>query len=156
MSPTADVFGAIAATGPVSPRGVPAAGVDASVALARADANLRAAPADIAEARFWLQAAIGQAIGQKDVGRAMSRLGALHAAAGSSGEGMARARVLWEIAAAQGDALALCSLAAMYERGIGVPKDHERAKTFFSRAAGAGGCSDAASALPKPLSALKR
>jgi TPR repeat protein len=47
----------------------------------------------------------------------------------------ASAVLLWQTAAARGDAVAMYNLGALYERGIGVAADLARARTWYKRAA---------------------
>lgn len=148
--PVGDVFTVIANTPNVSPRGDSADGVDIATALARSDGSLKAVPPDHAEARFWLSKAIALALGQKEMTAALTQLGTLYANREGGTRSYANARILWEIAAAQGDPTALCSLGRLYAQGLGVPKAPARAEEFFAKARKLGSCDPATAALRRP------
>lgn len=148
--PVSDVFSAIANTPDLSPRGDSAEGVDIATALARSDGSLKAVPPDHAEARFWLSKAIALALGQKEMTAALTQLGTLYANREGGQRSYAYARILWELAAAQGDPTALCSLGRLYAQGLGVSKDPARAEELFAKARKLGNCDPATAALRRP------
>lgn len=146
-----DVLGPHSTSSDTSPRGTPVAGVDRQGALLIADKFLQAKPPDREEARFWLERAIRLHLERKDIRWAFTQLGTLYTQRGGSAENYLRAKVLWEIAGAQGDPVALCFLGALYEHGLGVPVDRERAVKFYAQARQNGGCGGAATTLaPQP------
>jgi hypothetical protein len=136
-----------------SPIGQRVAGVGVTQALARANASLRQEPPDYTKARFWLRKAIGKSLGSKEMTWALTQLGTLHAVDGASPTEYARARMLWELAAAQGDAMATCLLGALNQKGLGGPADAERAKTLYAQAQKLGGCKQAENPAQQPLPA---
>jgi Sel1 repeat len=134
-----------------SPRGQAVSGVGVADALVRAEARLRQTPPDYAEARFWLRKAVGMSLGSKEMTWALTQLGTLYAVDGASQTDYARARMLWELAAAQGDAVALCFLGALHQKGLGGPADIGRAKSLYAQARKLGGCKDAQNPAQRPL-----
>jgi hypothetical protein len=143
---------AVLATGGVSPRGRPAAGVGAEAALALADNHLHGhegAARDQGEASFWLRHALSQAVAPEPMKWALTQLGTIYAAPEGFEPDFAKARLVWEIAGAMGDPIALCFNAQLYEHGLGVTKHAGHARTLYERARQAGGCSGLEQALAR-------
>ncbi|MDX2158442.1 MAG: tetratricopeptide repeat protein [Hyphomicrobiaceae bacterium] len=125
-----------------SPLGHATEGVDLDEALKRADAELSgpAGERDIGEAKFWLRRALGLGLGNQRLVWALTQLGTLYANAQGSPADYDSARLLWELAAAKGDTVALCFLASMHEHGLGIASDRQQALALYERAKGLGGC----------------
>ena len=51
-----------------------------------------------------------------------------------------KARMLWEIAAFNGDAIAMCFLGTLAENGLGSKVDRGKALEYYKRAKESGGC----------------
>lgn len=133
----------VLSTGGISPRGRATNGVDGASALRAADAHLHGTgqvPRDQGEASFWLRHALSQPIDHDSMKWAYTQLGSLYAQPDGFAPDYAKARLLWEIAGALGDPVALCFNAALYEHGLGVPKHRDLARALYERARGAGGC----------------
>ena len=142
------VFKDVNSAGAISPRGQPAASVDVAAALALADQNLRGqrSPTENEEAEFWLKRALGARIGGEDVGWALTQLGTIYAQSEQRPRDYAKARTLWEMAAAQGDPVAHCFLGSLYEHGLGLKADRQLARRHFEMAGAHGACRGAADA----------
>jgi peptidoglycan hydrolase-like protein with peptidoglycan-binding domain len=128
---------------PRSPAGIAAVSLRSGAQrLARAASSETAGKAS--EAAYWyrLAAADGEAKGFTNLGTLLVR--------GQGGEKAdpAAARLLWLVAAAHGEPVAMFNLGAMYERGIGVDADKEAARKWYERAAAHGH--------PQARDALKR
>jgi hypothetical protein len=134
----ADVFTA----GPQSPRGEPAANVDLSTALKMADYNLHGVerPADRVEAEFWLKKALSLTASHAQLRWALTQLGTMSAQPVSGPPDYDKARMLWEIAAFNGDAIAMCFLGTLAENGLGSKVDRGKALEYYKRAKEIGGC----------------
>lgn len=132
----------ILATTGVSPRGRATAGVDATTALALADRHLHGVelPRDQGEASFWLRHALSQPLEPDTMRWSLTQLGTLHAAPDGFEPDYAKARLLWEVAGALGDPVAMCFNASLYEYGLGIPKHKQLANALYERARNAGGC----------------
>jgi MFS family permease len=134
---------ALLAQGPVSPRGVPAAGASADQALRRADRALagNGEGRDQAEAAYWLRHALQLRLDAVQLGWALTQLGSIHASPEpGAAPDHAAAHRLWEAAALAGDPVATCFLARLYAQGLGVAQDMRRAGQLQDRARRAGAC----------------
>ncbi|MGE0855572.1 MAG: tetratricopeptide repeat protein, partial [Hyphomicrobiaceae bacterium] len=134
-----------------SERGLDTANVNIDEALKRADRLISEADAsrDADEAKFWLRRALVLGLGDRRMGWAMTQLGTLYASPRSGPPDYATARVLWELSAAQGDPVAFCFLATLYEQGLGVPAQPAEALANYRRARANGGCRDVDAAIAR-------
>jgi hypothetical protein len=126
-----------------SPRGVDAANANFEEALKRADESLSGAERggpDRREAKFWLRKALSTGLGDARLLWAMTQLGTFYASPESEPADFASARILWELAAAKGDPVALCFLASLAESGLGAPRNAQQALSLYQRAKANGGC----------------
>lgn len=141
----------ILATSGVSPRGRSAVGVDASTALALADSHLHGVELarDPGEAAFWLRHALSLPLEPETMRWALTQLGTLLAAPDGFEPDYVKARLLWEVASALGDPVAMCFNASLYEYGLGVPKHRALANALYERARNAGGCTGLDEALAR-------
>jgi len=128
--------------GTQSPRGEIATDVDLPTALRLADYNLHGVdrPIDRAEAEFWLKKAMSLTASHSQIRWAMTQLGTLSAEPVTGAPDYEKARLLWEISAANGDPIAMCFLGTLMENGLGLAADRSKALEQFKRARGAGGC----------------
>lgn len=126
-----------------SPHGVAAGNIGLEDALRRADRSLSkpdgTAP-DRREAKFWLRKALSAGLGDERLLWAMTQLGTIYASPEGEAPDFASARILWELASAKGDPVALCFLASLFEGGLGVAKDTTQALSLYQRAKANGGC----------------
>ena len=60
-----------------------------------------------------------------------------------------KARMLWEISAANGDPVAMCFLGTLLEFGLGAPADRGKALDQYKRAKEFGGCPNADEAIAR-------
>lgn len=143
----ADVFSA----GYQSPRGEIATNVDLSTALKLADYNLHGIdrPVDRAEAEFWLKKAMSLTASHSQIRWAVTQLGTLQADPINGPPDYEKARILWEIAATNGDPIAMCFLGTLLEFGLGQPADKAKALQQFKRAKDFGGCPNADEAIAR-------
>lgn len=132
----------ILATTGTSPRGRASNGIDAATALALADRHLHGVelPRDPGEASYWLRHALSMPLDPEAMRWALTQLGTLHAAPDGFEPDYAKARLLWEVAGALGDPVAMCFNASLYEYGLGVAKHRQLANALYERARNAGGC----------------
>ena len=132
-------------TGLQSPRGEAAADVDLPTALRLADYNLHGIdrPVDRAEAEFWLKKAMSLTASHSQLRWAMTQLGTLQAEPVAGAPNYDKARILWEVAAANGDPVAMCFLGTLLEYGLGVTADRAKALDYFKRSKDYGGCPNA-------------
>lgn len=128
--------------GPQSPRGETAASIDLPTALRLADQHLHGIerPIDRAEAEFWLKKALSLTASHTQLRWAMTQLGTLAAQPVSGLPDYEKARLLWEISAANGDPIALCFLGTLAENGLGAPADRGKALEYYKRSKEIGGC----------------
>ncbi len=132
---------AIVAVPEISTRGEQAATIDLAGALSKADQSLSGTSnADKDEAKYWLRRSLALGLGEQRLVWALTQLGTLYAAPAVGAPDYASARTLWELAAAQGDPIALCFLASLHEHGLGGPKDEVRALVLYRNAKTHGGC----------------
>jgi hypothetical protein len=124
----------------VSPRGRSAVDVDLTTALKLADDGLHGAAADRQESAFWLRKSLALVLNQDEVKWALTQLGSTFAAPASGPPDYTKARLIFEIAGAQGDPVANCFLGSIHELGLGVPPSKPAALGYFKTAKAAGGC----------------
>jgi hypothetical protein len=124
----------------VSPRGRSAVDTDLTTALRLADEGLHGAAADRQESAFWLRKSLALVLNQDEVKWALTQLGSTYAAPASGPPDYTKARLIWEIAAAQGDPVASCFLGSVHEKGLGVVAAKATALGYFNAAKAAGGC----------------
>ncbi len=124
----------------VSPRGRSAVDTDLTTALRLADEGLHGAAADRHESAFWLRKSLALVLNQDEVKWALTQLGSTYAAPASGPPDYTKARLIWEIAAAQGDPVASCFLGSVHEKGLGVVATKTTALGYFTAAKAAGGC----------------
>ena len=137
--------------GTQSPRGEIATDVDLPTALRLADYNLHGVdrPIDRAEAEFWLKKAMSLTASHSQIRWAMTQLGTLSAEPVSGTPDYEKARLLWEISAANGDPVAMCFLGTLMEHGLGLAADRSKALEQFKRARAAGGCPNSDEAITR-------
>jgi hypothetical protein len=128
------------AVGAISPRGASGAGVSPSRALENANAQLTGPSRDADEAGFWLRRYITQTLGNDRTQRALTQLGSVYAEPSSGAPDYVKARLLWEIASASGDPVAMCFLGLLSENGLGGPADRKAALSWYERSKQSGGC----------------
>ena len=125
----------------VSTRGESATSIDLAGALKKADQSLEGSSSpDKEEAKYWLRRSLGLGLGEQRLVWALTKLGTLYASPATGDADYVSARTLWELAAAQGDPIALCFLASLYEHGLGVAPDEVRALILYRNAKTHGGC----------------
>jgi len=126
----------------VSPRGVSAAGLPLSKLLENATASAISggSPSDTEEAAFWRKRYIAGALGDDRTMRALTQLGSVYAEPSGRQPDFVRARLMWEMASAIGDPVAMCFLGQLHENGLGVAADRKAALQWYERARQAGGC----------------
>jgi hypothetical protein len=124
----------------VSPRGRSAVDTDLTTALRLADEGLHGAAADRLESAFWLRKSLALVLNQDEVKWALTQLGSTYAAPASGPPDYTKARLIWEIAAAQGDPVASCFLGSVHANGLGVVATKATALGYFNAAKAAGGC----------------
>lgn len=138
---TLTTLSGILAVPEVSTQGEEAGSVDLAEALKRADKHLAGSTdGDKQEARFWLRRALALGLGDQRLVWALTQLGTIYAAPASGAPDYAAARTLWELAAAQGDPVALCFLASLHEHGLGTDRNEVRALVLYRNAKAHGGC----------------
>ena len=101
--------------------------------------NNNAGP-DRREAKFWLRKALSAGLADERLLWAMTQLGTLYASPAGGVADFDSARILWELAAANGDPVALCFLASLQEGGFGTPKNPAEALSLYRQAKARGGC----------------
>lgn len=138
---TLTTLSSILAVPDVSTRGEQATLIDLAGALKKADQSLAGtSSADKAEAKYWLRRSLALGLGEQRLVWAMTQLGTLYASPATGAPDYASARALWEVAAAQGDPIAMCFLASLHEHGLGVARDEVRALVLYRNAKTHGGC----------------
>jgi len=129
------------ATSTTSPRGVSAAGVSAAKSLEHANAQLQGPNRDTEEAGFWLRRYLQASLSEDRMLRVMTQLGSTYAEPdGARAPDYVKARLLWEMASAAGDPVAMCFLGLVHEHGLGVPASRSDALHWFERSKKSGGC----------------
>lgn len=130
------------AVGATSPRGVSAAGVPLPKTLENANVQLLAAGAarDTEEGAFWLKQFITGTLGDERTVRVLTQLGSVYAEPNGGVPDFAKARLLWEVASAAGDPVAMCFLGLLHENGLGVSADKGAARQWYQRSKDKGGC----------------
>ncbi len=139
-----DPFAEILNVGDRSPAGVDASGMSVGELLDKAQlAGLgEAGKVDQKERKFWLRKAISVLLADPQTRWALTRLGALqtHAATNGGLPDYQSAKTLWELSSVGRDQVATCFIGQLYEHGLGVAKDPERARNWYQRAEALGGC----------------
>ena len=131
-----------------SPSGRSTSGVSLQQALTYADKALYGDPPNVDEGRFWLRRAGALAMGELRMKWALTQLGSLYARDAGQ-ENYAIARALWQLSGSQGDPVALCFLASLYEHGLGVPKSKITALSYMQAAKRIGDCDGTDKALTR-------
>lgn len=138
---TLTALSAILAVPDISTRGEQATAINLEEALKKADQSLSGtSSADKDEAKYWLRRSLALGLGEQRLVWALTQLGTLYASPATGSPDYASARTLWELAAAQGDPIALCFLASLHEHGLGVARDEVRALVLYRNAKTHGGC----------------
>ncbi|MGE0697642.1 MAG: hypothetical protein AB7O57_00950 [Hyphomicrobiaceae bacterium] len=143
--PSEALYELLAARETLSPSGLQAAGVDAGQALLLASRSLHGPTPlrDTAEGIFWLRHHLAQSSGGPKTARALTELGSAYAAPSLGKPNYAQAHRAWQLAAAWGDPVAMCLLAALHAGGLGAAADQDAADRWRSRARKAGRRCDA-------------
>ncbi len=145
----------VLATEAVSPRGVIGDGVSPARALQLAHIHQHGPEAgrDREEAIYWLKRYVNSTTGTENTRIALTQLGSAYARPTREGDArpeMARAIAAWELAAAMGDSVAMCFLATLHERGLGVAVDKAAAAVWMQRAGRGGACTLAGATAGSP------
>lgn len=130
----------VLATGTTSPRGINANGVDAAKALENANAQLQGPGRDVEEGSFWLRRFLQSNLSDERTMRVLTQLGSTYAEPQGRSPDYVKARLLWEIASAAGDPVAMCFLGLVHENGLGTTRDKKTALQWYERSKTAGGC----------------
>ncbi len=130
----------VLAAGTVSPRGVNAAGIDGAKALENANALLQGPNRDLEEGAFWLRRFLQSSLSDERTMRVLTQLGSAYAEPQGRAPDYVKARLLWEIASAAGDPVAMCFIGLMHENGLGTTLDKKVALQWYERSKKAGGC----------------
>lgn len=131
--------------GPLSPRGSAAADISADQAFTKADTALHGidGKSDTEEARYWFRVGIEKSLSGGRLPWALTQLGTLYARPQATQSEFAVARSLWELAAAKGDPVALCFLAALEESGLAHGPNKANALKLYREAQSTGACDGA-------------
>ncbi len=131
-------------SGTTSPRGTNARDVPGARTLETAQTLLLAPDGtrDTEEGAFWLKRFLQGAFGDDRTLRALTHLGSTYAEPTGRSPDYTKARLVWEMAGAFGDPVAMCLLGVVHENGFGVVRDKKKALPWFERAKKAGGCPD--------------
>ncbi|MCB1521682.1 MAG: sel1 repeat family protein [Hyphomicrobiaceae bacterium] len=133
-----------------STKGRSAQGLTLADVLKNADDSLYAPNGgDKDEAKFWLRQSLALGLGNPRMVWAMTQLGSLYANPAQGQPDYAAARLLWELAGARGDPIALCFLASLHEHGLGIDADRARALELYRRAKANGGCREVGPAIAR-------
>lgn len=145
------IFQALQPPAATSPRGVAAAGVGADKALENANRQLLASGTqrDTEEGAFWLKHFITGTLGDNRTMRVLTQLGSIYAEPATGTPDYSKSRLVWEIAGAAGDPVAMCFLGLLHENGLGVAADKETALQWYERAKAKGGCPSVDEALAR-------
>lgn len=137
--------------GPVSPRGSSAADITADQAFTNADTALHGidGKSNIEEARYWFRVGIEKSLSGGRLPWALTQLGTLYARPQATQSEFAVARSLWELAAAKGDPVALCFLAALEESGLAHSPNKANALKLYREAQSTGACDGADEAVQR-------
>jgi TPR repeat protein len=95
---------------------------------------------DLKEGEFWIRRGVSRFMSDGRLRWALTQLGSVYAAPGETSPDFEKARMMWEISGALGDAVALCFLGNLHEYGLGIPVNRDVALTWYERARAAGGC----------------
>lgn len=129
--------------GDISPRRIDARSFDRDDALLLANQFIHGIerPADRDEAAYWLRKALSLKLSNEQMTWALTQLGTIYANTDKAKPADYRsAKMLWELAGANGDPVSLCFLGHLYESGLGVPASLDKARAHYERAMGLGGC----------------
>lgn len=127
--------------GTISPNGVAATDLAQNKVLENANRYLGSgSAADREEGSFWRKRYVLAVLGADRTKRALTQLGSLYAEPSGQAPDFSKARMLWEIASAAGDPVAMCFLGQLHENGLSVPADKKGAFQWYERAKRAGGC----------------
>ena len=131
-------------TSTISPRGVNARDTSSARSLENAQALLTGTETarDTEEGSFWLKRYLQGALGDDRTLRALTHLGSAYAEPVGRPPDYTQARLVWEMAGALGDPVAMCMLGVMHENGLGLARDKKKALPWYERAKKAGGCPD--------------
>ncbi len=132
------------ASGPTSPRGVNGRDTSGNRALETAQTMLQGPDSsrDTEEGAFWLKRYLQGALGDERTLRALTHLGSAYAEPTGRAPDYTKARLVWEMAGALGDPVAMCMLGIVHENGLGVVRDKKKALPWYERAKTAGGCAN--------------
>ncbi|MEO0799668.1 MAG: hypothetical protein AAFY53_10740 [Pseudomonadota bacterium] len=140
-----------------APNGDDGQSVHGAEAARRAEVHLARAGSDddLAIAKFWLRHAIRKGLVPERLTWAAAQLAALYARPVGGVARAETARALFELAARRGHAASMCALGRIYQQGLSVDRDMERAVGFYAAAVrtgrlGSGGCHEAARRLFPP------
>jgi hypothetical protein len=130
----------VIAVGPRSPRGVGRSDVSPANALQFAHVFLNGSDVqrDAEEAQYWLKHYLATAAGSDNFRIALTQLGSAYAQPVRGARDLDSARIVWELAGALGDPVAMCFVGALYEHGLGVPASSKTAGVWYQRAGAAG------------------
>ena len=139
-----DVLFEALVSGATSPRGASARETGSVRSLEKAQAALAGTETarDTDEGAFWIKRYLQVALGEDRTLRALTHLGSTYAEPAGRVPDYTKARLVWELAGALGDPVAMCLLGVMHENGLGVARDKQKALPWFERAKKAGGCPD--------------
>lgn len=137
--------------GETSPLGASSQGIDGQEALRVANQFLHGVDREVdkTEGAFWLRKAIARQLSDRKTTWALTQLGSIYAAPAVGAADYQSARLLWEMAAANGDPVASCFVGQLHEYGLGVAVDLKKAKQSYERAQRLGGCPGLDSALAR-------
>ena len=140
---------ALLSSGATSPRGIGAAGVDGAMALEKANTALQGPARDAEEGSYWLKRFIKSNVSDERTVRVLSQLGSSYAEPLGRPPDYVKARLLWEIASAAGDPVAMCFLGLVHENGLGTKRDMKSALEWYERSKAAGGCPNVEEAIAR-------
>jgi len=142
--------------GDTSPRGIDARSFNRDDAILLANQfvhGIERSP-DTEEGAFWLRKALSLKLSNEQMTWALTQLGTMYAtaapaeAAGNTPDYQS-ARLLWEMAGANGDPISLCFVGRLYEYGLGVAPNPSTARANYERAQTLGGCPQLDAALAR-------
>ena len=140
----ADALYDVLFTNATSPRGINARETSSAKSLENAQALLAGSETarDTEEGSFWLKRYLQGALGDERTLRALTHLGSAYADPVGRAPDYTKARLVWEMAGALCDPVAMCLLGVMHENGLGLARDKKKALPWYERAKKAGGCPD--------------
>jgi len=139
-----------------SPRGIDARGFDRDDAILLANQFVHGIErsSDKEEGAYWLRKALSLKLSNEQMTWALTQLGTIYATA-AAGDATGNqpdyqsARMLWEMAGANGDPVSLCFVGRLYEYGLGVARNVATARANYERAQTLGGCPQLDAALAR-------